>query len=436
MEVIGIRSICRVGVVVLFAGSLGCLSEVPSDPTISLDEGTCAPKASTQVELAQGIVAATCSSAPSGAQTAYARPAYPPGVLYSDVAEAPLPDRVAYLTFDDGPSEWTLEILETLRAKGVKATFFINARNLKGVHGLQGNYFDSKHNRIAFKDVLAAVVRDGHDIGNHTVDHDDFASLSAEELAETLDENERMVNVALREAGQPTRLLSLARPPYGSPWFRGPFSPDDVEASRTSVGNQLWRRAVNVLWNLDSTDSAEWAIGESFTLDTKKSPTNSSITYEQKKERILNSILQHPLVAQKRGINILMHDTHNATRDVVGEVIDRLRAAGYSFALVEDYIRSTYGRPSWELTPGPGLYDACVAQSDRGCIRPSPNGPALCGRVLESYLAAGGASVLGAPVEAPRERLGSRALSMEFEHGTLALHPEVEAPCDVAVVTK
>ena len=35
-----------------------------------------------------------------------------------------IPDRHVVLTFDDGPSPWTAEILDVLRSRGVPATFF------------------------------------------------------------------------------------------------------------------------------------------------------------------------------------------------------------------------------------------------------------------------------------------------------------------------
>ena len=36
-----------------------------------------------------------------------------------------VPDRHVALTFDDGPTEWTEEILDILRARRVRATFFV-----------------------------------------------------------------------------------------------------------------------------------------------------------------------------------------------------------------------------------------------------------------------------------------------------------------------
>lgn len=47
--------------------------------------------------------------------------AFPPGCYNDD----PIPEKTAYLTFDDGPSDWTAAILDILKKDEVKATFFI-----------------------------------------------------------------------------------------------------------------------------------------------------------------------------------------------------------------------------------------------------------------------------------------------------------------------
>jgi peptidoglycan-N-acetylglucosamine deacetylase len=63
--------------------------------------------------------------------------------------------RTVCLTFDDGPDPAsTPAILETLRAQGVRATFFVVGRNAKN-----------------HSDVLAAIVGDGHEIGEHGYSH-------------------------------------------------------------------------------------------------------------------------------------------------------------------------------------------------------------------------------------------------------------------------
>ena len=59
------------------------------------------------------------------------------------------------LTFDDGPSPYTPQILALLRANGVKATFCVIGVNVR-----------------AHPDLLRAIVADGHTLCNHTWSHD------------------------------------------------------------------------------------------------------------------------------------------------------------------------------------------------------------------------------------------------------------------------
>lgn len=63
------------------------------------------------------------------------------------------PGKIAYLTFDDGPSDVTPGVLDTLKKEGVKATFFVNGRNWE-------------------KDLYKRIVAEGHVLGNHTWSHD------------------------------------------------------------------------------------------------------------------------------------------------------------------------------------------------------------------------------------------------------------------------
>lgn len=59
-----------------------------------------------------------------------------------------------YLTFDDGPSARTAEILDILKKENIKATFFII--------GKEGN---------KEKDIMSRIVDEGHTIGIHTYSH-------------------------------------------------------------------------------------------------------------------------------------------------------------------------------------------------------------------------------------------------------------------------
>ena len=65
-------------------------------------------------------------------------------------------ESVVYLTFDDGPDDKvTPQILDILKAEGVKATFYVC-----------GNLVDT------YPDVLKRIFDEGHAIGNHSYNHD------------------------------------------------------------------------------------------------------------------------------------------------------------------------------------------------------------------------------------------------------------------------
>jgi peptidoglycan/xylan/chitin deacetylase (PgdA/CDA1 family) len=64
-----------------------------------------------------------------------------------------------YLTFDDGPYPATAEVLDALRAGGVKATFFLCAKNLE------------RDTELQYK-LVKRMISEGHSLGNHGYDHD------------------------------------------------------------------------------------------------------------------------------------------------------------------------------------------------------------------------------------------------------------------------
>ena len=77
--------------------------------------------------------------------------------------------KTAYLTFDDGPSPNTAEILKILKRHNVKATFFVNG-NADGVEGLE--------------DMYKKIVDDGHTIAMHSYSHKYAALYESEESFE------------------------------------------------------------------------------------------------------------------------------------------------------------------------------------------------------------------------------------------------------------
>lgn len=76
------------------------------------------------------------------------------GVLSTDIKDNQ-EEKQVYLTFDDGPSEQTDEILDILKEHNVKATFFVIGKT------------DAESKRI-----YKRIVEEGHTLGMHSYTHD------------------------------------------------------------------------------------------------------------------------------------------------------------------------------------------------------------------------------------------------------------------------
>jgi peptidoglycan/xylan/chitin deacetylase (PgdA/CDA1 family) len=130
------------------------------------------------------------------------------------------------LTFDDGPSPWTLDIAAALEAHGCRGTFF-----LLGSAAAQR------------PDVVRTLARAGHELGNHLWSHADPASQSRAVLR---DEIERAAHAIGEAAGAPPALL---RPPYCG-------APEAVaRAARRGGGTLVVLRSVDPAdWSLDGAE--------------------------------------------------------------------------------------------------------------------------------------------------------------------------------------
>ncbi len=149
------------------------------------------------------------------------------GRLVSHVAtEQPL----VALTFDDGPTAHTAEILDLLTQHGAGATFFVTGAEATGN-----------------ADAARAIVAAGHELGNHSWSHDRMLLMSPARIAYEIE----ATDAAIRAAGQDG--LPLFRPPYGKkliglPWY-------------------LWRHdRVTAMWDIEpdsdpASDAAAIAAG-------------------------------------------------------------------------------------------------------------------------------------------------------------------------------
>jgi peptidoglycan/xylan/chitin deacetylase (PgdA/CDA1 family) len=381
----------------------------------------------------------SCTQVPSSKAWPLWTNATPPGICYELHKRCSgLPDHVAYLTFDDGPADWTPAILETLSEHDVPATFFVNARGDSGESRLERSFRNESGELVKYRELLERIVAQGHTLGNHTRDHENLGKLSAEDVLFQLEQNERLINIALVRAGAQPHPLTLVRPPFGSPWTSQPqLTAPEQPMPREVVGLAVMRFGYNVLWNVDSTDSREWSPGEASTLEQlrKSGDTGDNEAYRAKVERIRDVVLNDQLVLDGVGIIVLLHDTHNTTRDALADIIKGLRARGYRFDALEGQVSAQFGRPSLELTPGPamGLTSVRCAEAEhaRSCERFAESDEAVCGRLWLAFEQLGGEPVVGRPIAAA-ERDG--LVSQQFERGRIELHPEWPAPCAVVFV--
>jgi len=172
------------------------------------------------------------------------------------------------LTFDDGPSQYTDQILDILQAKGAVATFFVQGRRC-------AQYAAQMRREVAM----------GCEVGAHSYAHVAYTNMTPEETAADMQQTTDAIYAACG------RLPMWMRPPGG-------YVTDAMNASAAALGQR------GALWSVDSRD---WE--------------------SRNHDKIMATIFSE---AQDGGI-VLMHDVYQTTADTVGDVIDRFRSEGYTF---------------------------------------------------------------------------------------------------------
>ena len=197
------------------------------------------------------------------------------GIFSSASAAEKETSKVVYLTFDDGPNQYTPTILDILKQKKAKATFFMIEGNIK------------RNPKIVNR-----IIKEGHYPGLHSVSHDVKKLYRGSSTNVTI-EMEKTRQTLLKVS---TFDSKLTRVPYGSkPYMTKPFR--DALAKK---GFKMWD------WNID-------------TLDWKYNRTNPSK---------ITSNVKAGLKGKKGTIVILFHDS-KGTAQQLPEIIDYLRANGY-----------------------------------------------------------------------------------------------------------
>jgi len=193
------------------------------------------------------------------------------------------------LTFDDGPDpKWTPQVLDLLKARGVRAAFF-----LVGV------------NAEKYPDLVRRIVAEGHEIGNHTYYHPNLAVCWPEHIRLELNATQLLLETI---TGRSTTL------------FRPPYAADTSPSSLADLAPLRIADEMNYLVVLENIDPQDWARpGE-------------------------NVILQRIKQQRRDGSIILLHDAggdRSQTIAALQRIIDWLQTRGDTIVPLSTLIGST-----------------------------------------------------------------------------------------------
>jgi peptidoglycan-N-acetylglucosamine deacetylase len=188
--------------------------------------------------------------------------------------------RTVALTFDDGPGDFTPQVLDILREKQVRATFFVVGQMV-----------------IERPDTLRAIVDSSHLVGNHTWSHSTPPSSVGWKAARLTREIARTRSEIVRVTGQDPCFF---RPPGGV--IKGA----EKISRQASLSMTIW-----------SVDTRDWS---------GRNPGNLKFADKIRQRARAGLEEEHPIV--------LMHDGGGDRASTVAAlpgIIDDYRAAGYQF---------------------------------------------------------------------------------------------------------
>lgn len=193
------------------------------------------------------------------------------GFFIRCINRIPTNEKKIVLSFDDGPGEYTLQVLEVLKKHNVKAMFFIIGKHVPGNENL-----------------LLHIKKDGHIIGNHTWSHDKWFDLwKSDSMYQDIEKNSKQLQEITGNE------VLYFRPPYG-------------------VTNPPLAKALK--------KTGMKAVGWSFrSLDTVKGTGD----YMEKKV----------LKKAKSGDILLFHDTVKGMPLFLDKLIPKLQSKGFKFVL-------------------------------------------------------------------------------------------------------
>lgn len=205
------------------------------------------------------------------------------------VTAAPTRRNLVAMTFDDGPHPTlTPKLLDILKARRIRATFYVIGRNV-----------------ARYPDIVKRMVDEGHEVGNHTWRHPFLSQLGTSSVLSELDRTSDAVYKAVQ------RIPVTMRPPYGA-----------LSRNQRAMIHKE-REMPTILWSVDPED---W-------------------------RRPGAQVVASRIVGGARpGAIILSHDIHGPTINAMPAALDGLIEKGYRFATVSMILgQRDWSKLRWRL---------------------------------------------------------------------------------------
>lgn len=195
------------------------------------------------------------------------------------------------LTFDDGPSLYTNQILDILGTYNVKATFFVVGEAVKN-----------------YPEIVKRINSEKHVIGNHTWNHPIITDIPAKKLSSQIQKTSLVIKDII---GEEPKI------------FRAPYGKIDDHSLKVIQDSGM----KSVLWTVDSLD---WSLPE--------------------KKLIESRVLKHTMTDSI----VLLHDgdkfgsgPRDATVLSLPNIIESLMQSGYEFITIPEFHKECFTLEKW-----------------------------------------------------------------------------------------
>ena len=191
-------------------------------------------------------------------------------------------EKLVALTLDDGPGPYTERLLNAMKKRGVKATFFV-----------LGNRIDQ------YPELIKRMEKEGHAVGNHSYDHPNLTRLSASGVSSNMNKTAKKIEKLIGHKPE------VMRCPGGS-------CNKTVKKYAENAGIPI------IYWDVDTRD---WE--------------SRNVT------KIMNVAFGKDGI--KNGSIVLMHDIHEPSVDAAIKMMDKLKKQGYTFVTVPELLMAREG---------------------------------------------------------------------------------------------